>query len=264
MEENSNSKKSTTLNLYQLMKDIHELFENFNITYWIDGGTMLGAYRHKGIIPWDDDLDISIFDSKENINILKSKKLKKELKKLGYGIISTAWGYKIYLENGLKITVKNKWKYHVNQFKLKHPEIKGRSALYKAASKTYNKNNKSAQYLPFKYPFIDIFLAKEENGKIIYTKDKDQWWVKDCWHKKEDFFNLKEYPFGELSIYGPKNPKKYFDDCYGSNWNNYAYRFFDHKEEKTLEKKKFKLKKSNRVPAQPTGPLKNRVSKKKK
>ncbi len=41
-----------------LLHIITKLCEQNNLTYWINYGTLLGAVRHKGFIPWDDDLDI--------------------------------------------------------------------------------------------------------------------------------------------------------------------------------------------------------------
>jgi len=44
--------------ILEVMKYIDKLCRDNNITYFIMGGTALGAVRHGGFIPWDDDLDI--------------------------------------------------------------------------------------------------------------------------------------------------------------------------------------------------------------
>ena len=67
-------------NLYRLIKFLHDLFVHEKIKYWITGGTLLGAIRHNGLIPWDDDGDVCIYKKDEN----KLKKIAKEIEPFGY------------------------------------------------------------------------------------------------------------------------------------------------------------------------------------
>ena len=52
--------REAQLRMLDILVYISELCENNGLRYWLAGGTLLGAYRHAGFIPWDDDLDIEM------------------------------------------------------------------------------------------------------------------------------------------------------------------------------------------------------------
>ncbi len=81
--------------LYQLMYDVHRLFTEHGIEYWVIGGTFLGAVRNKGIIQSDDDVDIGM----QSHNISKFLELEPQLNKCGYKISKVWLGYKIFYDN---------------------------------------------------------------------------------------------------------------------------------------------------------------------
>lgn len=80
--------------MLDMMKWFHTFCEENGITYYVVGGTMLGAVRHHGFIPWDDDIDVGIPRQDYNRLLLFSKEL--EMRHSRYILESYANGHKDY------------------------------------------------------------------------------------------------------------------------------------------------------------------------
>ena len=68
--------RKSQLVLACLMKKVHDVCEKHGLKYWLNFGSLIGAIRHSGFIPWDDDIDLGMMreDAVKLINILKQDK----------------------------------------------------------------------------------------------------------------------------------------------------------------------------------------------
>jgi len=233
-EINKKSKNTSyILKIYQMLRDVDYIFNNEKIQYYIDGGTLLGAVRHTGIIPWDDDADICILESDEH----KLPKIKFKLNQFGYDIIRYWGGYKIFLIDGDRIQVENtNWRWN-----------------------TASSNNKRKN-IKYTFPFIDISIVKINKNKYVIYKDKKvrKIWSK-CEHKLYDLYPLKKYKFGLIKLFGPHHPELYLNKCYGPEWKEIKKETYDHLNQRFIKKKPVKMKNKDFLPALPLGPIIKKV-----
>ncbi|MBR5957646.1 MAG: LicD family protein, partial [Salinivirgaceae bacterium] len=71
-----------------ILIEFDRICRKHNIDYWLDSGTLLGAVRHGGFIPWDDDIDVCVL-----------KKDRKRLRKAMNTSLSQDYEYSEYGRN---------------------------------------------------------------------------------------------------------------------------------------------------------------------
>lgn len=86
----------------ELLAEIDRICRRNNIRYFLSGGTMLGAVRHKGFIPWDDDIDIAML--RDDYEKFKTACINELPKKYQYQSYTNKDGYHYFFD---KITIKD-------------------------------------------------------------------------------------------------------------------------------------------------------------
>ena len=203
MEKKYLINKNQSDDLYISMKLLHDTLLEHKIEYFMVGGTLLGAIRHQGVIPHDDDGDICIFKK----DVSKLRKLINYFDDIGY-----------VLEEGLEEKQCHKRKNSCTWFfssKKKH-------AIGIDIFVMFKKGDKITYY--------DPYWETASNGG------------QKCYFSEELLFPLLPYRFGNYYLYGPHNAIEHLNRCYGQDWNSKGQVLFDHRTGVFVESEKKDLK----------------------
>lgn len=213
------------LGLYQTMKDVHDVLTYYGVTYWVDSGTLLGAVRHKGIIPWDDDLDIC-FDIKDKEKILA---LAPVFEMLGYDVSDFFFAV-------LRVKRKNHKALCVDFI----PTEQRGDKIYFART--------LASYV-YRFFHGDYGLFGYRDGEEIFIT-------------QDELYPLKQYAFGDFVVMGANSPINYLKSMYGKDCLTTAYQWHAHRNGvlQSVKKVKMTLSDKEKVPARPTGPILEKVA----
>jgi hypothetical protein len=162
--------------LNKLLKDVAEILEKNKIPFFIDGGTLLGAVRNGGQIPWDDDVDIGVHRD----DYVTLPRIYDQFEEAGYQVQVN----KPEMTPILKIYRKMPW--------LQFPERQ------------------------VGCPTLDIFAWNRDKkaNRWQLTELGYRQEFPNCWHDARDLFPLKDYDFDGMKMKGPKNPRPYLDRMY--------------------------------------------------
>ena len=189
--------------LYEILEDVDKMLNEASITYWLAYGSLLGAIRHGGIIPWDDDVDLAFFEE----DIVALKQLGAKLESKGYFLCDLKYYFKICPKNG------------------KHPSDKDGNA-YSWTS-----------------PHIDLFPMKRDGAFIypIDHELKTIHSVRRWFEASDIDSGLIIVPFGNLFLPIPRNSEFYLKGGFGSDVFTSAHRDYDHMNERHVKSRKVRL-----------------------
>ena len=217
------------LNIYLEFKSV---CKKLNIPFFAAGGTLLGAIRHKGFIPWDDDMDLYMFREdyerflKEAPSLFSEdffvqchntdKEWFRPFCKIRKNNTTAIEYFGAKFHQGIWIDVFPLDKY-IDDNKLLKKDEKRRKQLIRRVSIHYGMENKIKgkiynMYIILRYPSLKNAYKKICQLAIKYNNSKQAKYYSTIWDdktKKKVFFderllkNFKSVPFENHSIYVP-------------------------------------------------------------
>lgn len=191
----------------EMLRIVCRTLEDNNLTYWLDYGTLLGAVRHKGYIPWDDDLDIAM-PRKEYDKACEI--LPEELNKYGIEVASAndaRIGICIW-KAGLIMDIFPMDNVEENSVS-NYDELRDKTIEYR---KYYVKNKKNS---------ISQLREKKEQMIGCYSDTNQLWYHNPEFcpdrtvYANDTIFPLKELPFEGYMFKIPNDYDKYLTETYG-------------------------------------------------
>ncbi len=231
--------KSITMDeLKEIEKNILSYFDQFcdkhNLRYWLSGGSMLGAVRHKGFIPWDDDIDVFMPD----VDYWKFLELFHENDNLRCQIIddeNDVWGHYKFARLADKNTMLIEKYPFYNHFIGVNVEILPIVGLPKDEGerigymKRYEKINERRREVFFKCngdinEFRKICAAEQPSFDTYRFDDSEYvgvlgtgYYEKDCTTRLVYEGTLR-MPFEDILVNVPQGYQEYLDNLYGVGW----------------------------------------------
>lgn len=204
----------------QALSIFDKICEKLQLEYWIDYGTLLGAERHKGFIPWDDDVDLGM--NRENFEKAK-KLLPKELEKYGF-VVNTGKGYYhpiiriIYKNTAVQLDI-----FPYDYIKINKNNIEKLShsinLFHEDFADNYIKKIKSG-IINFDISMLQPYYKKlrdlyDENGVDVYYRGVESIMELPLVIPANTIFPIKKQVFDGLYLNAPNNPAKYLELLYG-------------------------------------------------
>lgn len=218
------------LRMLEMLKYFDELCVKNNIRYWLSSGTCLGAVRHGGFIPWDDDVDVEMLRE----DYLKLEKVFKETDTYVLQTWKSDSGYcapyakmrdkRSYLKEYGQDSLYEYRGIYIDVFQLEYSS-KFVAKVYEyllwryiiPLSRSTNKSRKNLYYILKKIyfrtiPFIRFFSSWFPGNQLRHTYGSG--WVNKT-RKLESLFPTQRIVFEDLMLPIPQNVDTYLKDIYG-------------------------------------------------